>query len=312
MTILLLSSFSFLFAQTDQIKDKNHRENLSEQVPGRVPTEQELIDHLDRILAKGDIDIAEMNLYNFLVQFGKYDTGRGYVKFVQKVMEIPEFDSWNREHPDNAYEMSVTRLRILKKCKDYPGVQDFVIQASKSENPQIQCEAAATLLDWGNWDMAAPIIRKFEGYSLFQRYKDNRAIPLLENAVKTGSWQGRIMAAAALFYTYGDSTKYPQAALDIILHAPINTDDMNINRAKFLALDQVARFNLKEALPGLIRLAQDTAEGISPKCVERLVDLSGMGYSEATEALNDIKDHHSDPRIREFAKQGLITLQNKK
>ncbi len=135
---------------------------------------------------------------------------------------------------------------------------------------------------------------------------------MLEEAVKSGSWQGKIFAAAALYYTYGDSTKYPQVALDIILNAPINTEDENTNRAKYLALSQVARFNLVEALPGLIRLAQDTAQGISPKAVGYLVDLGGMGYQEAIAALVDIKDHHSDANIREIANNGLLKLEEEK
>lgn len=120
------------------------------------------------------------------------------------------------------------------------------------------------------------------------------------------------MAAAALFYTYGDSTKYPQVALDIILNAPINTDDEDINAAKYLALQQVAGFNLVDALPGLIRLAQDTARGISPNAVGYLVDLGGMGHQEAIQALTDIKDQHANANIREIAKNGLTKIEQQK
>ncbi|UCE67570.1 MAG: hypothetical protein JSU85_06040, partial [Candidatus Zixiibacteriota bacterium] len=190
---------------------------------------------------------------------------------------------------------------------------EYVVNSLENQVPKIRTTAAGTLLSWGEWDLASPVICEYEAYGLFQRYKDIRAVPLLEEAVKSGSWPGRIFAAAALFYSYGDSTKYPQVSLDIILNAPINTDDEDINRAKYLALAQVSRFNLVEALPGLIRMAQDTARGISPTAVGYLVDLGGMGHQEAAQALIDIRDHHSDANVREIAKNGLLKIeQNKK
>jgi len=304
----ILMSYCPLFAQQgDKLKEGGRISGPTE--PMRVPTEEELTQRLDNILSRGDNSLTLEGLSMFMTQFVKYSTALGYNKLVQKIMDIAEFESFNRQYPDQAYKFSSLRLRMLTHFKDYPGVREFVLKSLEGPIPHIQAEAAAALLFWDEWDLAAPILCKYEAYNLFQIHKDQRGIPLLEKATRNASWQGRILAAAALFYTYGDSSKYPQVALDIILNAPINTDDENTNRAKFLALDQVARFDLTQALPGLIRMAQDTARGIAPKAVGLLVDLSGMGYSEAHQALVDIEKNHANANIREIARHGLLKLE---
>lgn len=274
----------------------------------QVPTEEELIHELESILARGDNMMTIEGLDIFMRLFVRYDSERGYTKLVQRIMDIPEFDNFNEQYPDQAYKFSSLRLRMLTHFEDYPGVREFVIRSLNGPISHLQSAAAATLLMWDEWELAAPVISRYEAYHLFQIHRDERAIPILEDAVKNASWHGRLFAAAALFYTYGDSSKYPQAALDVILNAPINTNDKTTNCAKFLALDQVARFDLTQALPGLIRLAQDTTQGISPKAIGYLVDLAHMGHSEAFQALIDIGENHPDVKIREFAKNGLLKL----
>lgn len=305
--ILLLISYGSLYAQPETKLEEQKIKELDK--PSRVPTEEELVRELDDILSHGDNIITIEGLDIFMRLFAQYDSARGYNELVQKIMDIPEFESFNAQYSDQAYKFSSLRLRMLTHFRTYPGVHEFVLNSLESPIPHLRVEAAATLLFWSEWDLAMPLICRHEAYNLFQIHKDQRAVPLLKEAVQNAGWQGKILAAAALFYTYGDSTEYPKVALDIILNAPINSDDVNTNRAIFLALDQVARFNLTQALPGLIRLTQDTAPGISPKAVGLMIDLAGMGYSEAITALNDIKVNHSDAKIRELAKSGLQKLE---
>jgi HEAT repeat protein len=243
-----------------------------------------------------------------LGQIAKYTASFKSQRVAQKLIDLPE--SWNVNDSTTApYPITIAKLSILRHFKDYVGVREYVINSLDHQSSQVQIAAASTLLSWDEWELAAPVICRNEAYIEFQMHRDDRAIPLLEEATRNGGWQGRIFAAAALFYTYGDSARYPQVALDIILNAPININDENTNRAKFLALDQVARFNLTQALPGLIRMAQDTARGISAKAVSYLVDLAGMGHSEATQALLDIKENHPNANVRAIARHGLTKLE---
>lgn len=306
----LLMLYSPLFAQ---IKPAD-RKTLKQRPPQEKPnyTEEEVIGWIDREISdcqnpgKG---CFETGLY----QYAEIAVSLKSDKIVQKILDVPESESFNEEYPEYAYDVTKGKVIALRLLKDFLGVREYVIQSVDHQSPKVQIAAASTLLSWGEeWELAAPVICKTEAYIVFRENKDDRAIPLLEEATKNGSWQGRIFAAAALFYSYGDSTKYPQVALDIILNAPINTEDEDINRAKYLALQQVARFNLVEALPGLIRLTQDTARGIAPNAVGYLIDLSGMGYPEATQALADIKEHHSNANIREIARNGLLKLEEEK
>ncbi len=304
----LLVLYSPLFAQKKPADRKSgERQRIQEQP--RVPSEEQVLHSLDEIISRGDNESTSFALVSFLANFSGYVDSVKTQKIANKIMNIPELKAFNEEYPKYAHETEAAKLRALGQMAEFSGVSEYILEALNSEIASIQTVAASILLSWSKWGIAAPVIYENEAYNFFQDYRDERAIPLLEEAVRSGSWQGRIFAAAALYYTYGDSTKYPQVALDIILNAPINTEDENTNRAKYLALSQVARFNLVEALPGLIRLAQDTAQGISPKAVGYLVDLGGMGYPEATQALIDIKEHHANANIREIAKNGLLKLE---
>jgi hypothetical protein len=121
---------------------------------------------------------------------------------------------------------------------------------------------------------------------------------LLEEGTKSGGWKGRLLAASIL----NDSTKLHEVALDVMLHAPIDTDDVDINQAKRDAICRVLKMNFEEVLPGLIRLAYDNSPGINSMAVDYLRMLNNMGYQEATKALIDIKDHHPDTSIRKQIK----------
>lgn len=306
MLIALILICGPLFAQRgNNMEDRRKEEGRLIQERQPIPTEGQVLRAIDEIISRGDNELTSFELVKFLASLSGYIDSIKTQKIANKIMNIPELKTFNEEYPKYAHETEGAKLRALGHMAEFSGVREYVLESLRSQIPQIRGAAARTLLIWGEWDLAAPVICEYEAYSLFQAYKDDRAIPLLEEAVKSGSWQGRIFAAAALFYSYGDSIKYPQVALDIILNAPINTDDEDINRAKYLALQQVRRFNLVEALPGLIRMAQDTARGISPTAVGYLVDLSNMGNKEAKEALIDICDNHADDDIREIARKGI-------
>lgn len=312
--MVFLMIYSPLFAQvkTNDRSQKGQSSRPEQPKPFEGWTEEDGLNYLDEMLTWGKDGPAVESICLELSGVAKLALTLQSAKMVQKIIDIPEFKSFNEQYPKYAFDVTEAKIRALGGFENYPGVREFVMQSLDHKSSGVQLVAASCVIGWGEWDLGAPIICKQEAYIVFQSRKDERAIPLLEDAVINGSWQGRIYAAAALFYTYGDSTKYPEAALDIILNAPINTDDENINRAKYMALQQVARFDLTQALPGLIRLTQDTARGIAPNAVGYLIDLSGMGYPEATQALADIKEHHSNANIREIARNGLLKLEEEK
>lgn len=293
-------------AQPTQIIEKEQKVK-SEHTP---LSEDQILQAIDQALKQGDNDIASQYMCYLLGNISEEPVKTQ--KIADKIMAIPEYEAFNKEYPEYAHEVEIAKLRTLGYFGDYAGVKDYVINSLNLDIPGIQVTAARILLSWGEWDMAAPIICKYEAYDAFQRYNDDRAVPLLEKAINSGSWQGRIFAAAALFYSYGDSAAYPQVALDILMNAPINTTDEDINRAKFMALQQVPKFNLTEALPGLIRLSQDTARGIGATAVGYIVDLGAMGNQVAIQALSEIKINNPNADIREIANYGLNKISQDK
>jgi hypothetical protein len=296
--IALLMLYSPLLGQpkpADRTTGK-HIPTETEADPMAGWTEQQLLEFLDKAASEKYIDFGS-GLYRYAERAVELKSE----KIARRILEFPEYE-------DGITEAKLGALALLK---NYPGVHDYVINSLNIRSRAIQATAAATLLSWGEWDIAAPVICKTEAYIVFQDHKDDRAVPLLEDATENGSWQGRIYAALALAITYGDSTRLPQVALDIILNAPVNTDDEDINRAKYLALQEVPRFNLMEALPGIIRNAHSDDFLVSSQAVGYLLHFADLGYQEATETLIDIKENHPDASIREQAKHALLTIEKK-
>jgi len=304
----LLMIYNPLFAQIKP--DRHSKQGKSSRPEQPKPfegwTEEDGLKYLNEMLTWGDDGPAVESICLTLPGVAKLAASLQSAKMVQRILAIPEFKFFNEKYPEYAFDVTEAKIRALSGFEDYPGVREFVMQSLDHKSSGVQLVAASCVIGWGEWELGATIICKQEAYIVFQSRKDERAIPLLEDAVINGSWQGRIYAAAALFYTYGDSTKYPEVALDVILNAPINTDDENINRAKYLALQQVPRFNLESSLPGLCRLAYDNGLGIGSMAVGHLVHLSAEGFQEATQTLLEIKDNHPNASIREQAKMWFL------
>lgn len=306
--IALLMLYSPLLAQvkTNDRQQKGQSSRPEQPKPMEGWTEEDGLNFIDMLLAEGDNEIGVESICLDMSALAELAATLQSEKIVQKILDIPVYKSFNEKYPEYAFDITIAKIRALSGFKDFPGVQEFVMQSLDHQSSRVQIVAASCILGWGEWAIGAPIICKHEAYIVFQSRKDERAVPLLEDAAKNGSWQGRIYAAAALFHTYGDSTLLPEVALDIILNAPVNTDDKDINRAKTLALQEVPRFNLLEALPGIIRNAHDDNYGISSKAVGYLLHFSDLGYQEATQTLMDIRDRHPNASIREKAKHGLL------
>lgn len=304
--VVICSLNDSIQAQMDGMIKRGQKDRPLQTKPFENWTEADGLNYLDQMLTWGDDGPAVEAICTELPGFADFALSLQSIPMVEKILKIPEYAAFNEKYPQYAYDVTTAKIKALGKFKDYPGVREFIIASLGHESPRVQKSAAAILLSWGEeWDRASKIICEYEEYFEFQQFKDERAIPLLEDAVKHGSWKGRLYAAAALYYTYADSSWYPLVALDVILNAPINSDDQNINWAKFHALRQVPRFNLVTALPGLIRLAYDNGLGIGSMATGYLVYLSNEGYQEATDALIDIEKNHPDAHIREQAKKAL-------
>lgn len=300
MAFLML--YSPLFAQ---IKPAD-REILKKRPPETKPfegwTEEDGLNFLDEMLIKGESEQEFSAMIQAIIYLAELAASLQSEKMVQKILELPEFKS---------YQFAEAKVIALRVLKDFPGVREYVIQSLDHQSSRVQIAAASTLLSWGEeWELAAPVICKYEAYLEFQQNKDERALPLLEDAVKNGSWNGRISAVSALCYTYGDTIKYMKFALDIMMSTPLNTDDEELNRAKHWALIHAPWYTWEPIIPGLCRLAYDDKFYLRSKAVDNLAQYSGRGFQEAKLALREIMDNHPDENIREQAKKGLLGLEH--
>ncbi|MCD6160935.1 MAG: hypothetical protein J7K40_00790 [candidate division Zixibacteria bacterium] len=292
VTILtLLIALIFCSSLLAQKKPDSHSNQGKSSLPEQQRafegwTEEQGLNFLELALSDGDNDMGVTSICLDLSNLAKLAASLQSEKLVQKILDIPVYESFNEKYPEYDYDVTDAKIKALANLKDFPGVWEFMIQSLNHESHRVQIAASSTLLFWGEeWEQTSKIISKNEEYFEYQKYHDERAVPILEEAVVNASWKGRLYAAAALYYTYGDSSWYPKVVSDVILNAPINTDDKEINWAKYHALRQVPRLNLESSLPGLCRLAYDNGLGIGSMAVGHLVHLSEEGFQEATQAL---------------------------
>jgi len=312
MILFVFMAFIFIFDPLFAQEKTDMDQRMRTQPPPRSSepnedyTEEQALNYIDKTQTTAERNVVTLALCSQMYSFAEFALKINSEKIVQRILDIPEFEAYNEKNPQYAYDVTEAKIRALRILKNFAGIKEYVKQSLDHPSPRVQIAAASTLLSWGEeWELAAPIICNHGAYIEFQQNKDERAVPLLENAVINGSWKGRLYAAAALYYTYGDSAKYPEVALDIILNTPANTADEDIIWAKHHALRLVPKFNLESSLPGLCRLAYDDDFVTSSMAVGHLVHLSSIGYQEATQTLIDVKNNHPDAGVREQAKKGL-------
>ncbi len=212
------------------------------------------------------------------------------------------------DFPTNDDGIRATKINVLIPYKSYPGVRDLVYSAALIEEPSTQESAARALLQWGDWEMAFPLIKKWECYSVFwtiSRDENNlkdKALPFLEDAIKTGSWEGRINAAYG-FLAYGDSTKVQEVSADIIKRCPLSDDKSNI-RAQYAALTNARRFKIA-LITEIGKMADSPSQGIRILSVDVLGNFSNNGYGTARRMLKKIANENPDLKLRATA-QGYL------
>ena len=290
---MALSCFIFgdlLFGQQDQDTQKP-RDRINSNVVNELPWTEERALRLISNMYEWDKEGDYASIYDFMTALHGALLEIKSDRVVQEILKFPE----NRKNVVEA------KLLALRHSNENPGVKDYMVKTLENENRSIKTRAASILLDWGDWEPALPVIVDNEAYMILQMVKDDRAIPYLKEALTTGSWQGRIYAAAALFHAYGDSTAYPDVALDIVNNAPLNTSDETIIRAKYLAIQAVGKFNLMSSVPALVRLAFDNAERIQRMATSALGHFKRVGSLEALKGLEKIASENQNGRIRSLA-----------
>ena len=135
--------YSPLFAQ---IKPAD-RKTLKQRPPQEKPkyTEEEVIGWIDREISdcqnpgKG---CFETGLY----QYAEIAVSLKSHKIVQKILDVPESESFNEKYPKYAYDVTKGKIIALRLLKDFLGVREYVIQSLDHISPKVQIAAASTLL----------------------------------------------------------------------------------------------------------------------------------------------------------------------
>jgi len=138
--------------------------------PERQPfegwTEERFLDHLDKLKSDIENPATSAGTVEYLgSQFhsiAEKAASLGSELAVQKILAIPDSYSFNQSFPESAFDIPVSKLMALRVLKDFPGVREYVIESLHHQSGLVQIAAASTLLSWGEWDLAAPVICRNE------------------------------------------------------------------------------------------------------------------------------------------------------
>ena len=234
-------------------------------------------------------------------------SGLEWERIVQAIVDFPI--------PSEEPGIGEAKMWALSPFKDNPAAHACVIETLQNPEPQIQKHAATVLFYWDEWELAIPIIHKYgyyEGLGYGKTYfRDPRLIPILQEGARSSpSWEGRTLAAYYL-QNYGDSTTIVEVSKDVVMNAPMNTDDNSVARAKYTALRTLARYQIADAVSGIARLANDQNTLVRITVVDMLELYAYNGIEEARQALERIAQENADPNTRETAKAAVSRIGNR-
>jgi hypothetical protein len=170
--------------------------------------------------------------------------------------------------------------------------------------------AATTLLSWGFWDEAAPVLAEQGAY--YDLGGDWRAVPYLLEGVKSSDPARRWVAAYWLAHPFHDTTYIHQAAMDVF---SLPDDDQYLatksNAAEYLSKTGHGMDPSTASASDLDFLASvaiaDTDELVSLNIVRDLLSVARSGNVTAVPLLEQIATNAASMYIREEA-QRLIQL----
>jgi len=247
--------------------------------------------------------ISSQDIYEDLLHASEVGAEQKSNAIAQAIVDFPIFS-------EDPY-IGEAKMMALAHFEENPGVRECVVQALENPEPVVQKAAAGVLYRWGEWDLAVPIIHKYGNYDAIRGKRDPRVIPVFQEGARTSTWEGRTLAAYYLQY-FGDSTTIVEVSKDVVLNAPMDTDDNSIARAKYTALRTLARYHLTDAVSGIARLANDQSTLVRITAVDMLELYAYNGIEEAYQALKTIAEENADPNLRGTAKVALENIKSQR
>ena len=193
------------------------------------------------------------------------------------------------------------KIYACRYSKDYPGVTNFIVQNLNSDIKNNRISAANVLVQWGIYDISFPVLQKENNFQIFNKINVPEAYTMLKETTKKGSWEGKINAAYALFYSLNDTSILIETALDVVKNASTKTNDKSNSRAQYLGMRIIARFNDDSLIPEIAKLAESESKLVRIESVGMLGNFKRKGSLEALKALEKIAAENPDPKIRQDA-----------
>ena len=188
------------------------------------------------------------------------------------------------DFPVNNSCVGASKVFALQYIMHMEGVIDYILSQLSSDNPGIQRSAARAVIKYGGeWNLVEPIIRKNEMYGVLGVYRVTEAIPPLQEAVKSGSWNGKINAAYAL-RELGFPDVHKQTAEDILKNAPISNDRL-ILRPVHMAITIARKEQMTYLAPDIYRFNVTDNSLVSGDAVSVLMSFVVKDFSSEAELL---------------------------
>ncbi len=285
LLILSLNPFQTAYSQTEDILKATYSEDERK----ALEWFEEVKNLWDGITDERDIERKCEGMYPAIQRYGKKAQRLNSYAIKDAIMNFPDY------HP----LVTEGKIFALWKVFDMPGVHDYIISSLNSKHDNVQIAATTVLVACGDWGIAKPFVQKHELYCIVRKYEVIEATDMLFDALKNGSWDGKMHAAYAL-----EDFGYPEAKIevveDILKNAPSFTEDRSINRNVKSAIKIAKTKHLTNLVPYFYRFTGSPNEILRQMATGALMFFMREDYStEARDLLVKVHNETSDPAIKE-------------
>ncbi len=308
MAFIAIGSVDPCFGQ-QKVKNGDIQTLLHNMQRDRTPLNEDVVlNHIDKLAQKDQFDGATIEeISTFCFPTYAENAGRqNSEKIKEKLLNFPVHNP----------QIGAVKISSLSKIMHMEGVIDYILAQLSSEHPEMRKASANAIIKYGgDWDLVKTIVNENEIYGILGTYKVTEGIPMLLEAVKSGSWNGKINAATVL-EKFGYLNIHIEVISDILTNAP-PSDDKTIIRPVHLALIAAQREQMTFLSSSIYRFASVDNALVSHDAISTLMSFTIKSFSsEARNLLEKLAIETSNEatkmRVDTFLRENQINWLNNK
>ncbi len=208
---------------------------------------------------------------------------------VQALLDFPVTNSFVRG----------CQIKALVGAKVNPAAKEFVYYFLECDDFYLQKCAVQTVLNWGEWEIAAPVLTETDNYGVLETVTEADAVPMLYWIIENEGLSAQYYAACALHSKHSDEKIMFDVCKRIAATAPL--DDSMRYGAKYHAINFLGKHRVYDTFGDITRFFDDESEWVRSAAAWAMMCFLTDGSVEAKAALLKAANETSCPKLRHLA-----------